>query len=226
MKHLEVGKETANNIKRTFAGFFAVLHIGWTIIKDVGKVLFDLLGIVGKGSGGFLNFTGGIGDFLVGLDKAISKGNALGGFFKGLENILRVPLELVKGIASAFAGLFGGFDGGKADDIGKKLGGMKGALTPLEKVVNSVKDAWKSFSGVLDQFKTIVDPWFEQVKTQFSQVRRCRCRRYQECQFREDPSRFPNHIPGWHIPHPQEGIRWRQENRRHRGSTGERQGDS
>jgi hypothetical protein len=166
--NLKPGKDTLENLKRTFAGVFAVLHIGWTIVKDVGKVIFDLLGIVGKGSGGFLNFTGGIGDFLVSVDKAISKGNALGGFFKGLENILRVPIELIKSVASAIFGLFGGFDGSKADEVGKGLDTVKNAVTPLEKTVNAVKEAWKQFSGVLDQFKTIVDPWFDQVKETFS----------------------------------------------------------
>ncbi|HYQ96931.1 MAG TPA: hypothetical protein VEO92_01080, partial [Candidatus Nitrosocosmicus sp.] len=167
---LKPGKDTLENIKRTFKGFFAILHIGWTLIKNVGKVLFDLLGIAGKGGGGFLEFTGGIGDFLVALDDAISKGGALKGFFEGLTNILRVPIELIKAAATAIFDLFGGFDGGKAEEVGKGLGTVKDAISPLEQTVNNVKAAWKKFSGVLDQFKEIVDPWFEQVKETFSNI--------------------------------------------------------
>jgi tape measure domain-containing protein len=169
-KAIQPSKETLENLRRTLAGVFAVAHIGWTIIKDLGKVIFDLIGIAGKGSGGILNFTGGIGDFLVSIDKAISKGNALGGFFKGLTNILRVPIELVKGIGSAIAGLFGGFDGPKAQDIHGELEKFGKVLTPMERLVNNVKSAWKGFSGVLDQFKTIVDPWFSKIGEQFAHI--------------------------------------------------------
>ena len=167
---LTPSKESLENLKRTLAGVFAVFHIGWTIVKELGKVFFDLLGIVGKGSGGFLNFTGGIGDFLVSVDKALTKGGALRGFFTGLGAVLRVPIELIKSAASAIFSLFGGFDGAKADDVKKGVDNVREAISPLETVVTRVKQAWKQFSGVLNEFKKIVDPWFDELKTQFSNI--------------------------------------------------------
>jgi tape measure domain-containing protein len=170
MDDLKIGSETANNLKRTFAGFFAILHIGWTIIKDVGKVLFDLLGIAGKGAGGFLNFTGGIGDFLVGLDKAISKGNALGGFFKGLENILRVPLELIRGLAAGLSSLFSSSDVGGAKQHIQDLKEFGKVLSPVERGITAVKEAWKKFSDVFAQFKQMASPWLDQISGVFSNL--------------------------------------------------------
>jgi tape measure domain-containing protein len=168
MARLDPTQKTLDNLKRTFAGVFAVLHIGWTIVKDVAKVFFDLLGVVGKGSGGLLNFTGGIGDFLVGLDKAISKGNALGGFFKGLTNILRVPIELIKGLASAFASMFSG--GGVHVDQLNELTRFGKVLSPLERAVNNVKEAWKKFTDIFAKFKQMASPWLDQISSVFSNL--------------------------------------------------------
>ena len=169
-KTLTPNKETLENLKRTLAGFFAVAHIGWTIIKSLGKVLFDLLGIAGKGSGGFLNFTGGIGDFLVSVDKAVSKGGALTGFFKGLTNILRVPIELLKSAAGAVFSLFGGFDGGKAENVKKGIDKVGEALTPMEELANRVKNAWAKLSDIFDRVGQVLAPIFDKIKTAMSTV--------------------------------------------------------
>ena len=40
MRELKPGEVTLNKLKWTFAGFFAALHIGWTIIKDVARVFY------------------------------------------------------------------------------------------------------------------------------------------------------------------------------------------
>jgi tape measure domain-containing protein len=169
-KTLTPNKDTLENLKRTLAGFFAVVHIGWTIIKSLAGVLFDLLGIVGKGSGGFLNFTGGIGDFLVSVDKAVSKGGALTGFFKGLTNILRVPIELIKSAASAIFGLFGGFDAPKAEAVKEGLDKVSESLTPMEQLANRVKAAWEKLGDAFDRVSNFLAPIFGKIKDAMSTV--------------------------------------------------------
>jgi hypothetical protein len=62
---LKVGKGKGEDLKRSFAGLFAVFHIGFVVIGQIIKLFGRLLGATGKGSGGFLKFTGSIGDFLV-----------------------------------------------------------------------------------------------------------------------------------------------------------------
>ena len=52
-------------------------------------VFRDLFGELSKGTGGFLEFTAGIGDCLVGLDEALKKGDGLKNFFEGLTDILQ-----------------------------------------------------------------------------------------------------------------------------------------
>lgn len=139
---LKMGAETSANLKRTFKGFFAVLHIGWTIVKNVLGVFGDLIGMAQGGSGGFLSWTASIGDFFVALDKAISSGEGLKNFFDGLSGVLQNIFGFIGRVAGAFFGLFGGSESDAAAD---GLNKVTDALTPMEKILNSLKNIWTGF---------------------------------------------------------------------------------
>ena len=158
--HLNNSPEIIDNIARTFKGFFAILHIGWEVIKGVIGVIVDLLGVVGKGSGGFLNFTGGIGDFLVAVDEALTKGGLLKGFFNGLTAVLKVPLDLLKKIVGAIAGLFGGGDEAKLSTQVDEIDRFGKVLTPLQRLTVGIKDAWLKLVGAFERTKQALEPWF------------------------------------------------------------------
>jgi tape measure domain-containing protein len=157
---LKPSKELLDGLKRTFAGFFAVIHIGWSIIKGVVGVFANLLGVVGKGAPGFLGFTGSIGDMLVAFDKALTKGGLLKAFFSTLTNILRAPLNILRTLGSAFAGLFSdnhtkkiGQAGDAAKSFGDKLQPLKDIFakikTAIEKVIHVVNKLFEPFTKVV-----------------------------------------------------------------------------
>jgi tape measure domain-containing protein len=160
MLKLTPSPQLLDNIRRIFAGLFAALHIGWTVIKEVVRVFFDLFGVIGKGSGGFLGFVASIGDFVVAIDKAITKGGALRGIFDALGAILKVPLELLKAVGSAIAGLFGGTDSGKANELGGAVENLGEKVKPLAGIVNGAKAAWEKFKDILGKIKEVVEPAF------------------------------------------------------------------
>jgi tape measure domain-containing protein len=151
MGKLKMGEETANNLRRTFAGFFAILGIGWELLKAGVKFIFDLLGSLTQGSGGFLKFTGNIGDFLVALHKAIKEGEGFTKFFNMLGKILQVPINLIRLLASWLGSLFSGLNSDKATDSVDK---MTDSLEPLAGVAEKAGNAWDAFraklQGVLD----------------------------------------------------------------------------
>lgn len=91
---LQLTSEQGENLRRTFAGIFAVVDIGLYIIWEVAKTIGRLLGIVFEGTGGFLEFTGSIGDFLVMLRDVIKEGD-------GLTNFLGIVETLVGGVIRA-----------------------------------------------------------------------------------------------------------------------------
>jgi tape measure domain-containing protein len=150
--------EFADKLARIFAGLFAIVDIGWQVIKQLAGVFFDLLGVLGEGSGGFVDFLAGLGDFLVGVDQAIKKGDALKGIFEGLKNVLRIPLELLKEIAGAIGEMFFGADPKKAEGVATSMEKLGDSLKPLAGVVDDVTNAWEKFVDILGTVREAVEP--------------------------------------------------------------------
>ena len=144
-------EQTMTNLGRIFKGFFALLDIGWQVIKGVASVIGDLLGVVASGSGGFLEFAGGIGDMIVNFDKALKSGDGLASFFDGLGTILSIPLELITGLASAVGSLFGGFDKGAADAVDGSLGRISDRISSFSEFAEAARQAVQNF------FESVVD---------------------------------------------------------------------
>lgn len=126
---LTLGGKSAENLKRTFKGVFAVFDILWQVVKGVFGVFGQLFGAIHKGSGGFLSFTGSVGDFLVKLDQAIKKGGLLTAFFEGLGHILSLPILLLGKFGSLLGSAFSSFDGsGLLDKITKFFANIGAAI--------------------------------------------------------------------------------------------------
>lgn len=139
---LKVGGETADKLKRTFAGVFAVFGIGVDIVKAVVRTIFDLVGVVTEGSGGFLGFTAKVGDFLVALRNGIREGNGITNFFKGLGTVLAIPIKLIQKLGGFLASMFKG-TGGDAKDFEKSITGISSKLDPLAHLGDVVSAAWQ-----------------------------------------------------------------------------------
>lgn len=150
-KGLTISGETADKIRRTFAGLFAILGIGWDLIKEGVAFLFRLFGVITEGSGSILDVTANFGDFVVGLRKAIKEGKGIQKFFQGLQDFLEPPIRLLKSFASFLGGLFDGFDGNKA---AKSVTGVVGALEPIGSFAELLLKIWQKTFGVLDDVFT------------------------------------------------------------------------
>jgi tape measure domain-containing protein len=144
---LKIGGQTADKLKRTFAGVFAVFGIAGDIIKGVVGTIFDLVGVATKGSGGFLEFTANIGDFLVALRNGIREGNGITSFFKGLGTVLAIPIKLVQKLAGFLATLFKDSD---SKGFEKSVAGASAALAPLGKLGEVVSFAWQKTLTVME----------------------------------------------------------------------------
>lgn len=157
----------ANTLQRTFAGFFAILDIGYQIVSGFIGMLLNLLGFATQGTGGFLEFTAKVGDWLVAVDQAIKQGNFLTDFFRVLGNVLQVPIAIFKLVAGALgsvidaiakfntSGLTAGIDA-FGDDMKKRFSG----LVSLGAIINGF------FTGIAIAAKATWDfmkPFFEWV---------------------------------------------------------------
>ena len=133
----KMGVGTAGEIKKTFAGVFAVFDIIRQVIGGVVHGIGQLFGALasgGKSSGGLLALTSGIGDFLVGLDELLKKSGGVKTFFSVLAHVLAVPLRLLTALAGFIGKLFTGFDDHGASQMNNALDTMGKKLNPVVEV--------------------------------------------------------------------------------------------
>lgn len=150
MERLKLGEQSMNNLKRTFAGVFAVLGIGWEIVKQVGRTFVGLFQEITKGSGSFLETTANIGDFLVALHQAIKNGDSLTKFFSGLGKVLAVPIRLIKTLGSYLGSLFDDVGTDSAAKVQEAVSGVAENLEPLGRMGDFIANIWGKVVGVLD----------------------------------------------------------------------------
>jgi tape measure domain-containing protein len=153
-KKLIIGGATADKIKRTFAGVFAIFGIVIDVVKGLIGVIVRLFSTATQGSGKFLDITAKIGDFFVNLKKSIENGTALTEFFTVLGNILVKPIVLMREFAHWVATAFESV--GK--DVPPAIAKMGQALTPLEKLGQRLQSIWTGIKKVFDKIVSVVKP--------------------------------------------------------------------
>lgn len=147
---IKIGADSAENLRRTFAGVFAVFSIGWTVIKETARFLWELFDTVSEGSGGFLEATGNVGDFLVALDQAIKNGDGLRTFFINLRGAMERPLQVLRTFGEYLSDIF--------DFEVPEVDGVTGSFEPLAVIGNVLLQIW---DGLLDAIGAVWDRFFE-----------------------------------------------------------------
>jgi tape measure domain-containing protein len=166
-EHLKLSDTTLENLRRTFRGVFAVFSIIGQIIGGVISVFAELFGAVGEGTGGFLNFTGGIGDFLVSVDQALKKGDRLKNFFHDIASVLKVPIRLIQQFAGFLTGLF---DGGDSSGVASSFQSLADAMTPLEALGERVRAIFGDLPSVFGRIMDALSGLAPRVADALSQV--------------------------------------------------------
>ncbi len=151
---LKPSEQTVENIKRTFKGFFALLDIGWMIMKQVFGLFGNLLGPVSKAGGGILGFTAKIGDLLVHIRDAIKNGEGLTKVFGALGNILGAPIAGIKILGEWLAGTI---------NIQSFAEGWEKVMEVLRKVREFLKPVGDWFVSVFKTIKDIIAEGFSQL---------------------------------------------------------------
>lgn len=135
---LKPSDTTLNNLKRTFAGFFAVIDIILQPIKFLIQAFIELIKFIAPVGDGFLGVTGNIGDFLVSVDKAIKDSGAfakaLEGFKTGLQAIkdaIKAAIDYVKDVIAVIKDWTSG-NGKLSDSIGKAKNKTDGFAKSVE----------------------------------------------------------------------------------------------
>ena len=139
---LILSEEAQAKVKSTFKGFFAVIDIGVTIIKEVISGLAKLIGKLAGIGGEFVHVTGAIGDWLSYLRDSIKESGFFAKVIGTITNALSFLLGKIKVvvgflsqniIAPGFEGLLKLFQG-----LGKILGWIG---DKIKSVISSIGEA-------------------------------------------------------------------------------------
>lgn len=163
---LKIGGDTADKLKRTFAGVFAVFGIGWDILKEVAKTLFDLVGVATKGSGGFLEITAKVGDFFVALRKGLKDGKGIENLFKGIGTVLAIPIKLLQQLGKLLGSVFKGVD---TSGVEKGVADATSKLNPLAHLGDVVSKTWGGVLKIMGKVGDFISKMADKVQKFASQ---------------------------------------------------------
>jgi tape measure domain-containing protein len=164
---LKISSDTADKIKRTFAGLFAILDLGWEVVKGLFGLIVQLFSKMAGGSGDILKITANIGDFIVRLREAVARGDDLTRFFDKLGSILAIPIKLLQTLRSHLIGLFDGFDknGTEAAD---SLINFSNELSPLGKFMDLIASSGDKLNQMFDRLLGKFGPLLTKTREFFS----------------------------------------------------------
>lgn len=159
----KIGEETANNLKRTFKGVFALFDIGLQGIKALVGGFADLIGYVAPAGDGILGFTAGIGDFIVGIDEAIKSSDAFNKAIEGIGNFLKPIADGVKTFVKTIADAFSEFANVDTSGLDNFADKVQTRFEPFVELGELVK---KAFEAILTAFDTAsFDPILDLINT-------------------------------------------------------------
>jgi len=175
---LKPSEETVANIKRAFTGFFAVLEIGWTVIKNVIGLIVDLVGsLTGIGSGNILSGLAGIGDFFTEWnDKLVAQGG-ISDFFGKLKDTIKDVIPFITEIKDKIVDFIKGLDFGSVAEFFDSIKTAAGNLSFDTSVFDPIIERWQKFSewagkawGALKRFGEVVGEVWDKITGFFSNI--------------------------------------------------------
>lgn len=122
---IQISGETANKLREFFRGLFAIVDIGWEVLKGLGGAFADIVKhFVGTGEG-LLNVGAKFGDFFTNLHEQLVTGGGIADFFDNIPGIVINFVEKLKSVLSPLKD----FKDRVAEVIDYFLGGFSGKFT-------------------------------------------------------------------------------------------------
>ena len=144
----KIGEDTADKLKRTFKGLFAVLDIVRQVFAAVFKAVGSLMGGVGELGGGILGITASIGDWLVKLNETIKSSDIFNKILQGVVSVIKAVCGGIK--------VFIGFLKDKIASPGLEL---------LQKLLERVKDRMTGIGEVAVAMKNGIVMAFDAISS-------------------------------------------------------------
>jgi tape measure domain-containing protein len=163
--------DTVEKLRHIFAGFFAALSIGWTILKEGVGFLKDLakqlLGIISPEATDFLVT---LADKIVELRDALVKGEGIKKFFDGLARAVQVPLDVLRTLKAFIGGIFSSFNKEDLEAVEDGFGRLAARFDTVKAAFEKVASLWEPFHNFLVKVKEILDNVWEAIRSFFEDL--------------------------------------------------------
>lgn len=166
-ERLTVGSETADKIKRVFAGVFSIFSIIGKVIGGVIAVFATLFGSLSGGTGGILSIAAAIGDFLVSINEAMSGGEGFTNFLERLRSISDGVLGALSNFGQTLGRMFGFFNEEDADKVTESVDDVR---DKLETAGDSAPSFGDKLSAAFEKVKEVVGNVVQYVSDTFGSL--------------------------------------------------------
>jgi tape measure domain-containing protein len=137
-------------LREAFQGFFSILRVGASIVKEAFGFLVDMFKLFTAGApaagNGLITLVGHIGQSISAFTSFITATNAIPAFFDRLYNAVGPNVvklrEFVSTVAAAVGGALGQLPGMLDQLRGAATNVDQQGLTPMQKTINFLKAAW------------------------------------------------------------------------------------
>lgn len=189
VENLRPSPAVFRDIQSTAKGFFAVLDIGWMILKEVVGLFGRLVGAIAPAGTGLIGMTGNLGDWLVAVRDAIKNGEGLAKVFDFLGDMGERVVEFVGKVANYLGETFPIDNWAKAwGNVGKAIESVWNWLQPFfawvsqafHEVKNAVGEAFKAMdfnvlvgllnAGILGGLFLLIKKFLDKIPGMFSGI--------------------------------------------------------
>ena len=150
---LIISDSTAEKIRRTFKGVFAVFDILGTAIKALFDTIRPFTGGLGDVLGSILDFSAGMGDYLVNLRDSIKANDTFGKAFRKAADIVSNAGTKIKDILTGIVDAIKNFKANHIDD--KDFSGFTNFFERIKERLPSFEELGNIFGKVFDKIKSV-----------------------------------------------------------------------
>ena len=166
---LKPSGKTIDEIKRIFEGLFAILKIGWDVLKNGVKFIADLVvSLTGLGGGAILAGLAKVGDFFSSFQKNIANSKNIQEFFQNITEHMHDAVQAIGELKDKLADFFKGAGSASLDTVGAGVDNLGQRFSGLKTVFDKIGDVWPSFekglmkvTEVLGRVWDAISNWFK-----------------------------------------------------------------
>ena len=135
-------------VHSAFKGFFSIIDIGWTFIKELASGIWSLLGNFSGLGDGILGIVGSIGDYFTGLRQSVKETGIFGTIIGNVTGFIQSCIDRVREFGSAISSGF------KAPELEGVYSLFKGIWDILKTIGSSIGNVFSSLvSGLGEAFQ-------------------------------------------------------------------------